>query len=173
MMVASILQIVTSVTPSRMLWNSGGSSVATSKPAGRGRLISSSTVDSTMPAPKSCPSTTFFPTLALSSSCPVFTGQRSTPGLSTSGFGATASLGSCLNTPSPAAALIVAATSLLTTGNELTAVNGPPSDGGVGGRGPGFTGGAGAGVTGVGGTGPMIGPGTDTVPAFEARPNTT
>ena len=49
---ASILQMVTSVTPSRTLWNSGGFCVATWRPGGRGRLLNSAIVDSTIPAPR-------------------------------------------------------------------------------------------------------------------------
>ena len=52
----------------RILLRSGGSCVATSRPGGRGRLISSSSVASTMPAPRFSPSITFLPTLARSGS---------------------------------------------------------------------------------------------------------
>src|ERR1700674_5826622 len=55
-------------TPARLLWNSGGSILGSSMPAGRGMLINSSTVASTIPAPKSWPLTMFFPTASRSGS---------------------------------------------------------------------------------------------------------
>src|SRR6266436_3441523 len=158
MIVASILQMVTSATPSRTSLNAGGSFFGSSRPGGRGRLVNSSMVVSTMPRPRSTPSITFLPTLALSGSWPVLTGQRSDPGVSCCGRTGAASSGAANGAaagpaPSPAAALICAATSGLTTPSVLTSVMGPPSAGGVGGRGPGGTGGLGGTVTG-GGTGP-------------------
>src|SRR5713226_9692699 len=142
MIVASILQMVSSVTPVRTLINCGGSLVGSAKPGGRGRLVSSSTVDSTMPGLRSTPLITFLPTLALSGSWPVLTGQRSVPGLSS--CGASASSGAAKGcaagaTPSPAAFLIFAATVGLTTLRVLTSVIGPPSPGGAGGGAAGGT----------------------------------
>src|SRR5882672_633576 len=158
MMVAATLQIVISVTPSLTLWNWGGSWVATSMPGGRGRLTSSSTVASTMPAPRSTPAIMFLPTLERSGSCPVLTGQRSTPGLSASGSGRAAILGAACGAtaPKPAAILILFATSVLTMGSVLTSVTVPPSTGGVTGGSPGGTGGFGGGVP---GSGTGVGPG--------------
>src|SRR5258708_4128504 len=171
-MVASILQMVTSVTPARTFMNSGGSLLGSSRPGGRGRRISSSRVASTMPAPRSSPLTTFLPTFARSGSWPVFTGQRSVPGLSASSFAGADNFGAASGPATrPAAALIFAATLRLTTLKVLTSVIGPPSLGGVGGNGPAGTGGAGAGVTGAGpGT---TGPGCTIPLAFPDRPNTT
>ena len=86
-----------------------------------------------MPAPRSRPSTTFLPTCTRSGSCPVFTGQRSIPGRVTrSGAGG----GSAWRSPMiawwmPAAVLIIAATSSLTTGSVSTSAIGPsPTSGG-------------------------------------------
>src|SRR5215467_6164018 len=169
MMVATILQMVISATPARTLVNCGGSREGSVNPGGRGRLTSSSTVASTIPAPRSAPPITFLPTLARSWSWPVFTGQRSEPGWSrspTGGGAAGAASGGAGAAPSPAAALICAATAALTTGRELTSVIGPAPTGVGGGTGPGGTGGCGGGVT---GPGPGLGAGC----ALPVRPNTT
>src|SRR5713101_316952 len=143
MIVTSILQMVISVTPARTLLNAGGSLLGSSKPGGRGKVISSSKLVSTMPAPRLFPSITFLPTFALSGSVPVLTGQRSDPGLSSGAGAATAAHGAAWGAPpvNPHACLILAATLGLTTGRAFTSVIGPPSDGGVGGKGPGGIGG--------------------------------
>src|SRR5438876_500393 len=158
MIVASILQMVSSVTPVRTLINCGGSLVGSAKPGGRGRLVNSSTVASTMPGFRSTPLITFLPTLALSGSWPVLTGQRSVPGLSSCGITGAASSGAAKGsaagaTPSPAAFLILAATAGLTTLRVLTSVIGPASPGGAGGGAAGGTGGFGFLVTGTAGAG--------------------
>src|SRR5215467_8534667 len=155
-MLPSIRQMVASVTPSRDSWNWGGSTLGSSMPGGRGRLVNSSMVASTIPAPRSFPLITFLPTFTRSGSCPVLTGQRSTPGLSSGGANG-AAIGAAWAGPgpgaSPAAALICAATCALTTGSVLTSVIGAPSAGGGPGGGVGGMGGVGGGVGGGGGTG--------------------
>jgi hypothetical protein len=103
----------------------------------------------------------FLPTFARSGSWPVFTGQRSVPGVSASSAGGSTALGAARGAAppgtSPAAALICVATSGLTVGSVLTSVIGRPSADGVGGRGPGGTGGAGGGVGGTGRGGVSVG----------------
>src|SRR6516165_8638914 len=151
MMTTSIRQTVTSVTPSRTLWSCGGFCVATWRPGGRGRVINSAIADSTIPAPRFWPLMMFLPTFARSWSCPVFTGQRSVPGLSTSGARAAASDSDACSAavPSPAAALIFAATTGDTTLSAFTSVIGAPSAPGVGGRGRAASGGLGGRVFGA------------------------
>src|SRR5215469_79333 len=93
----------------------------------------------------------FLPTFARSWSWPVFTGQRSVPGFSTCAASAGASDSDACSAavPSPAAALIFAATTGDTTLSAFTSVIGAPSAPGVGGRGWAGSGGFGGRVFGA------------------------
>src|SRR5689334_17911353 len=112
MISASRRQIVVSTGAERRSWKAGNPLFGGCMSAGRGILIISSTVVGTI----------LGSTLPTSGSVPVFTGQRSTPGLvACSGSIAAARVaGSVGPTLTPAAALIWAATLALTTGIRLT-----------------------------------------------------